>query len=119
MERRPVPRREVTISGVIFWDGGYQRRRCTVVNLSDLGGCAVLGAPALVPNKVFLLQESCSLVECDVKWQSENRIGLFFLDTVGREMRKTLLMRNPDLRPSGTAGNAPTVPKPIHALTRL
>jgi hypothetical protein len=109
MERRTVPRREVTISGVIFWDGGYERRRCTVINLSELGGCAVLGAPATVPNKVFLLQESGSLIECDVKWQSENRIGLFFVDAVGREMRKTLLMRNPDLRASAAAATGPTL----------
>lgn len=94
-DRRSQPRYNVAMAGEIIWNGGAQRQPCTILDLSVDGARIDTGSFVKVPETVFLLERGeGQLFECQVRWQSVARMGLFFIDVGSRAARRALIKRH-------------------------
>ena len=89
---RAHPRVETRSKGRLLSLDGRCNYNCVVLDVSE-GGARVSAIEfALVPTRVFLLLvKSGDTFECDVRWRREGQVGLAFIDSVPRSMRKALL----------------------------
>jgi diguanylate cyclase (GGDEF)-like protein len=61
-----------------LFNGGRSSIDCTVRNLSDNGACLQVPSPLGIPEH-FELDTSTGHYECDLKWQTADRVGVSFM----------------------------------------
>jgi hypothetical protein len=94
-DRRAQDRYNVSLAGEIIWNGGAQRHACSILDLSLDGARIDTGTFVKVPETVFLLERGeGQLFECQVRWQTVARMGLFFIDVGSRAARRALIKRH-------------------------
>jgi PilZ domain len=88
-------RHDVSLAGELFWNGGGERRRCTIRDISLDGARIDTGFFVSVPTEVYLLEEgSGTLFECQVRWQQAEQMGLYFIDTTSASARRALIQQH-------------------------
>jgi hypothetical protein len=91
-DRREFERHPVRIEGKVMFAAGKCSFDCVIVDLSVAGARLRLTQNVRLPSKIYLWQtKSGAVLECEVRWQEQTEVGLRFIDSCGRQLRKVLL----------------------------
>lgn len=91
-DRREHERHPVQIDGKLIFADGRCVFDCVIVEVSDGGARIALSLEIELPRRVFLWQtKTGSVLECEVCWREHKFVGLRFIDTCGRQLRRTLI----------------------------
>ena len=78
-ERRNDARRRALKRARITFMGRRATIDCTVLNLSDRGGCLKVGSPFGIPDTFDLVLDNAPVRSCRVTWRKATQIGVAFI----------------------------------------
>jgi hypothetical protein len=92
-DRRSAPRYEVRIDAKIFSPDMSFCADCIIRDLSETGALVSTVVAAQLPPRVYLWEsKSNSLIECEPRWQKNNKLfGLRMIDGSDRTRRAALI----------------------------
>lgn len=91
-DSRAHPRISTRLKGRLLSIDGRYNLACTVIDLSEGGARVNTAHYSLLPSEIFLLiEKTCDIFECQVRWLRSVEIGLSFIDSPGRICRNALL----------------------------
>jgi PilZ domain len=77
-ERRNAARRRALKTARIIFKGHQSTIDCTILNLSDRGGCLKVESPIGIPDTFDLVLDHASVRNCRVTWRKATQIGIEF-----------------------------------------
>jgi hypothetical protein len=91
-DRREHQRHAVEIDGKLIFADGRCAFDCVIIELSEGGARVRLSVEVDLPRKVYFWQmKTGSVLDCEVRWQEHKLVGLRFIDSCGRHLRKALI----------------------------
>lgn len=91
-DRRAHQRHGVQIDGKLIFADGRCAFDCVIIDVSEGGARVCLALEVDVPSRVYLWQtKTGAVLECEVRWREHKVVGLRFIDSCGRQLRRALI----------------------------